>query len=55
MSDRLLKEFVRTKSDKLLGTITFLNEHEAANASRTNDSVIDRPWELWRKRAKEKG
>jgi HCOMODA/2-hydroxy-3-carboxy-muconic semialdehyde decarboxylase len=35
-----------------LGTITFLNEQEAANASRTNDSVIDRPWELWRKRAK---
>jgi HCOMODA/2-hydroxy-3-carboxy-muconic semialdehyde decarboxylase len=38
-----------------LGTITFLNEQEAANASRTNDSVIDRPWELWRKRAKGKG
>lgn len=36
-----------------LGTITFLNEQEAANASRTNDSVIDRPWELWKKRAKE--
>lgn len=36
-----------------LGTITFLNEQEAANASRTNDSVIDRPWELWKKRAEE--
>jgi HCOMODA/2-hydroxy-3-carboxy-muconic semialdehyde decarboxylase len=35
-----------------LGTITFLNEQEAANASRSNDSVIDRPWELWKKRAK---
>jgi ribulose-5-phosphate 4-epimerase/fuculose-1-phosphate aldolase len=35
-----------------LGTITFLNEQEAANASRTNDGVIDRPWELWKKRAK---
>jgi HCOMODA/2-hydroxy-3-carboxy-muconic semialdehyde decarboxylase len=31
-----------------LGNITFLNEQEAANAARTIDSVIDRPWELWR-------
>lgn len=38
-----------------LGTITFLNEQEAANASRTNDSVIDRPWGLWKRRAKQKG
>jgi len=44
---RLQSEAVR------LGTITFLNEQEAANASRTNDGVIDRPWELWKKRAKE--
>jgi ribulose-5-phosphate 4-epimerase/fuculose-1-phosphate aldolase len=44
----------RLQSDAVrLGTITFLNEQEAANASRTNDSVIDRPWELWKKRAKE--
>ena len=44
----------RLQSEALrLGTITFLNEQEAANASRTNDSVIDRPWELWKKRAKE--
>ena len=46
----------RLQSEALrLGTITFLNEQEAANASRTNDSVIDRPWELWKKRAKSKG
>jgi HCOMODA/2-hydroxy-3-carboxy-muconic semialdehyde decarboxylase len=38
-----------------LGTITYLNDAEAANAARTNDSVIDRPWGLWKKRAKEKG
>jgi HCOMODA/2-hydroxy-3-carboxy-muconic semialdehyde decarboxylase len=44
---RLQSEAVR------LGTITFLNEQEAANASRTNDSVIDRPWELWKRRAEE--
>lgn len=36
-----------------LGRITFLNDEEAANASRTNDGVIDRPWELWKKRAEE--
>jgi HCOMODA/2-hydroxy-3-carboxy-muconic semialdehyde decarboxylase len=46
----------RLQSEALrLGTITFLNEQEAANASRTNDSVIDRPWGLWKKRAKSKG
>ncbi len=46
----------RLQSEALrLGTITFLNEQEAANASRTNDSVIDRPWGLWKKRVKEKG
>lgn len=34
-----------------LGNVTYLNEAEAANAARTNDGVIDRPWELWKKRA----
>src|SRR4249920_2985429 len=43
----------RLQSEALrLGTITFLNEQEAANASRTNDSVIDRPWGLWKARVK---
>jgi HCOMODA/2-hydroxy-3-carboxy-muconic semialdehyde decarboxylase len=46
----------RLQSEALrLGTITFLNEQEAANASRTNDSVIDRPWGLWKARVKSKG
>jgi len=46
----------RLQSEALrLGTITFLNEQEAANASRTNDSVIDRPWGLWKARVKQKG
>lgn len=35
-----------------LGAINFLNDAEAANAARTNDSVIDRPWELWKARAR---
>ena len=44
----------RLQSDAMrLGTITFLNDAEAANASRTNDGVIDRPWGLWKKRAEE--
>jgi hypothetical protein len=34
-----------------LGAINFLNDAEAANAARTNDGVIDRPWELWLTRA----
>jgi ribulose-5-phosphate 4-epimerase/fuculose-1-phosphate aldolase len=35
-----------------LGSVTYLNDQEALNASRTNDSVIDRPWGLWKKREK---
>lgn len=33
-----------------LGDITFLNAAEAANAAATNDQMVDRPWELWKKR-----
>lgn len=44
----------RLQSEALrLGTITYLNDAEAANAARANDSVIDRPWGLWKKRAEE--
>jgi ribulose-5-phosphate 4-epimerase/fuculose-1-phosphate aldolase len=43
----------RLQSEALrLGAINFLNDAEAANAARTNDSVIDRPWELWKARVK---
>jgi ribulose-5-phosphate 4-epimerase/fuculose-1-phosphate aldolase len=34
-----------------LGPVTFLNDEEAAKASVTNDGLIGRPWELWRRRA----
>ncbi len=34
-----------------LGNVTYLNDAEAAGASRTNDQVIDRPWELWKSKA----
>jgi HCOMODA/2-hydroxy-3-carboxy-muconic semialdehyde decarboxylase len=33
-----------------LGDVTFLTEAEAANAAATNDPLVDRPWELWKKR-----
>lgn len=33
-----------------LGEITFLTDAEAANAAATNDQMVDRPWELWKKR-----
>jgi HCOMODA/2-hydroxy-3-carboxy-muconic semialdehyde decarboxylase len=46
----------RLQSEALrLGTITYLNDAEAANAARTNDSVIDRPWGLWKARIKSRG
>jgi len=32
------------------GEITFLSDTEAANASRTNDENLDRPWQLWKKK-----
>jgi ribulose-5-phosphate 4-epimerase/fuculose-1-phosphate aldolase len=34
-----------------LGTPTFLSTEEAAAAAKTNDGLVDRPWELWRQRA----
>jgi len=36
-----------------LGAVNYLNDEEAVNAARTNDGVVDRPWELWKTRAKE--
>lgn len=46
----------RLQSEALrLGAITYLNDAEAANAARTNDGVIDRPWGLWKARVKQRG
>ena len=45
----------RLQSEALrLGAINFLNDAEAANAARANDAVVDRPWELWKRRASKK-
>ncbi len=44
----------RVESEALrLGDVTFLNEQEAAKATATNAGQVDRPWELWRKKAME--
>jgi ribulose-5-phosphate 4-epimerase/fuculose-1-phosphate aldolase len=33
------------------GEVTFLSDDEAKNASQTNDAVLNRPWELWKRQA----
>jgi len=44
----------RMESEALrLGDVTFLNEQEAASAMATNATLVDRPWELWRRKAME--
>jgi len=41
----------RMESEALrLGDPTFLNDEEAAAAMKTNDALVDRPWDLWRRR-----
>jgi HCOMODA/2-hydroxy-3-carboxy-muconic semialdehyde decarboxylase len=34
-----------------LGDPMFLNDAEAAAAMKTNDGLVDRPWELWKRHA----
>ncbi len=42
----------RMESEALrLGDPTFLNDAEAAAAMQTNDALVDRPWDLWQRRA----
>jgi len=44
----------RMESEALrLGDVTFLNEQEAAQAMKTIAGQVNRPWELWRKKAME--
>jgi HCOMODA/2-hydroxy-3-carboxy-muconic semialdehyde decarboxylase len=33
------------------GSVNFLNAEEAANATATNNAVLGRPWELWKRQA----
>lgn len=42
----------RMEADALrLGTPTFLSDEEAKAAAATNEGLVDRPWELWKRRA----
>jgi ribulose-5-phosphate 4-epimerase/fuculose-1-phosphate aldolase len=42
----------RMQADAMkLGTPKFLNAREAAEATKTNDGLVGRPWELWKRRA----
>jgi ribulose-5-phosphate 4-epimerase/fuculose-1-phosphate aldolase len=36
---------------RLGGSVTYLNEHEAANIGAQNDLLVDRPWEIWKNQA----
>jgi HCOMODA/2-hydroxy-3-carboxy-muconic semialdehyde decarboxylase len=41
----------RVESEALrLGEPTFLNDSEAEAAMKTNDGLVDRPWDLWKRR-----
>jgi HCOMODA/2-hydroxy-3-carboxy-muconic semialdehyde decarboxylase len=33
------------------GEVNFLTAEEAANATATNNAVLSRPWELWKRQA----
>ena len=42
----------RMQSEALrLGKPEFLNAQEAAAATKANEALIDRPWELWKRKA----
>jgi HCOMODA/2-hydroxy-3-carboxy-muconic semialdehyde decarboxylase len=34
-----------------LGTVTYLTKEEAAAAAKTNDALVARPWDLWKRKA----
>jgi len=44
---KLQAEALRLGQDK----VNFLNSEEAANATATNNAVLNRPWELWKRQA----
>lgn len=41
---------LQAEAMRLGSSVTYLNEQEAAHAARTNDTVVDRPWGLWKSR-----
>ncbi len=48
MNARLQAEAIK------LGTVTYLTREEAAASARTNDALVARPWELWKRKAMER-
>jgi HCOMODA/2-hydroxy-3-carboxy-muconic semialdehyde decarboxylase len=42
---------LQLQAKMLGGPITFLDPEEGRKAEATNASTVDRPWELWRKKA----
>ena len=46
---------LQAEAMRLGPAVTYLNDREAASAARTNATVVDRPWGLWKQRAKGKG
>ena len=44
---------LQTQAAALEGPLTFLSDEEGRRATATNHSTLDRPWELWKKKAME--
>ena len=44
MNARLQSEAIK------LGAVTYLNADEAAASAKTNDALVTRPWELWKRK-----
>jgi HCOMODA/2-hydroxy-3-carboxy-muconic semialdehyde decarboxylase len=45
MNARLQAEAIK------LGVVTYLSAEEAAASAKTNDALVARPWELWKRKA----
>ena len=46
---------VEAESLAMGGKPNFLNPQEAAAAAKTNDALVNRPWELWKQHAEHRG
>jgi len=42
---------IEAEALRLGGKVEFLNEAEASKIAAVNDSVVERPWELWKNQA----
>jgi ribulose-5-phosphate 4-epimerase/fuculose-1-phosphate aldolase len=46
---------MQMQAARLEGPLTFLNDEEGRRATLANRSTLERPWELWKKKAMRKG